>query len=189
MDPEEASLLRTASVSDFDRFYREHVRFVWRTARRLGVHPAAIEDAVQEVFVVVHRRLSDFESRSSPKTWLFGVVRRVAADHRRRIRRRPGDVASSQAGSLDDLEEGHVGPEQSAERAERVNLLHRILAGMDDAKLEVFILAELEQMSASEVAEALDGNPNTIKSRIRAARHEFEQALSSYESLPARSES
>lgn len=179
---------RRASVSDFDRFYREHVRFVWRTARRLGVSPAAIEDAVQEVFVVVHRRLPDFESRSSPQTWLFGVVRRVAADHRRSLRRRPGDRPQSKAGNLDEVEAFRSGPEQSAEQAERVDLLHRILANMDDAKREVFVLAELEQMSATEVAEALDANPNTIKSRIRAARQDFEEALSSYESLPARSE-
>jgi len=73
----------------FDAVYREHFAFVWRAAKRLGVGDGALDDVVQEVFVVVHRRLDGFEGRSSLKTWLFGIALRIVRDHRRAVRRRP----------------------------------------------------------------------------------------------------
>src|SRR6185436_19202677 len=69
----------------FEEVYEQNVTFVWRSARRLGVADAAIDDVVQEIFVVVHRRLREFEGRSSLKTWLFAIVLRVVRDHRRSL--------------------------------------------------------------------------------------------------------
>jgi RNA polymerase sigma-70 factor (ECF subfamily) len=158
--------------------YREHFRFVWRTVRRLGLRDSAVDDVVQEVFLVVHRRLGDFEGRSSPKTWLYGIVRRVVSNHRRTLRRKsvlPSDGVP--AADVEALECGALGPEASAEQAERVRLLHRLLAELDDDKREVFILAELEGLTMAEIAEALAVNANTIASRLRAARRAFEAAL------------
>jgi RNA polymerase sigma-70 factor (ECF subfamily) len=162
----------------FDRLYREHFRFVWRTVRRLGLPGAAVDDVVQEVFLVVHRRLGDFEGRSSAKTWLYGIVRRVVSDHRRTLRRRPALAsAEARAADVDAVACEEQGPEAFAEQAERVRLLHRLLAELDDDKREVFILAELEGLTLAEIGEALDVNANTIASRLRAARREFEAAL------------
>jgi RNA polymerase sigma-70 factor (ECF subfamily) len=164
--------------ADFDALYREQFRFVWRTVCRLGLQGSAVDDVVQEVFLVVHRRLGDFEGRSSPKTWLYGIVRRVVSDHRRTLRRRQSlVVADAPAADLDAMACEEQGPEASAEQAERVRLLHRLLGELDDDKREVFILAELEGLTMAEIAEALDGNANTIASRLRAARREFEAAL------------
>ncbi len=78
----------TGRTLDFEAIYDEHFDFVFRNVRRLGVPDAHVDDAVQEVFLVVHRRLAEFEGRSSVKTWIFGVLARVAADHRRSIRRK-----------------------------------------------------------------------------------------------------
>jgi RNA polymerase sigma-70 factor (ECF subfamily) len=161
--------------ADFENFYREHFAFVWRTVRRLGTDAAFVEDVAQEVFVVVHRRLGEFEGRSTAKTWLYGIVRRVVADHRRTLRRKP-----LTAGGGDEAEAPTApeeGPDASAERAERVALLHRLLAGLDEAKREVFILSELEGLTLAEISEALSVNQNTVASRLRAARREFEIAL------------
>lgn len=164
------------SWADFEDFYREHFAFAWRTVRRLGVDAAFVEDVAQEVFVVVHRRLGEFEGRSSAKTWLYGIVRRVVADHRRTLRRKPlGTGAEGEA--YDPATSPEDGPDASAERAERVRLLHRLLSGLDEAKREVFVLSELEGLTLAEIAEALDANPNTVASRLRAARREFEVAL------------
>src|SRR3954470_17967759 len=63
--------------------YEEHFEFVWRSLRRLGVSAASLDDATQEVFVVVFRRLADFEGRSSVRTWLFGIAIHVAQHHMR----------------------------------------------------------------------------------------------------------
>jgi RNA polymerase sigma-70 factor (ECF subfamily) len=163
--------------ADFDALYREHFRFVWRTVRRLGLQGSAVDDVVQEIFLVVHRRLGDFEGRSSPKTWLYGIVRRVVSDHRRTLRRKPALAPEAPAAELEAMACEEQDPEASVEQAERVRLLHRLLAELDDGKREAFILAELEGLTMAEIAEALDANPNTIASRLRAARREFEAAL------------
>lgn len=157
----------------FESVYHAHFSFVWRSAKRLGVRDAAIDDAVQEVFVVVHRRLADFEGRSSLRTWLFGITLRVVRDHRRSARRRdPGSEVDP-----DSLRATGSGPAETAEKAEAVRLLHALLDELHDDRREVFVMAELEQMPMPEVAEALEINVNTAHARLRAARQEFEQAL------------
>jgi len=175
-DPTLASA--AGSWADFDALYREHFRFVWRVIRRLGLEGAGADDAAQEVFLVVHRRLHDFEQRSSTKTWLYGIVRRVVADSRRTLRRKSA-LTSVGCGplDLDGIPSEAHGPEASAEHAERVRLLHRLLGELEEDKREVFVLAELEGLTLAEIAEALDANVNTLASRLRAARREFELAL------------
>jgi RNA polymerase sigma-70 factor (ECF subfamily) len=169
---------RPSPWADFDAFYREHFRFVWRTVRRLGLVGAVVDDVVQEIFLVVHRRLGDFEGRSSPKTWLYGVVRRVVADHRRTMRRKPALCTETPPASDFEAMPGRdQGPEASAEQADRVRLLHRLLGELDEDKREAFVLAELEGLTIAQIAEALDANANTIASRLRAARRQFETAL------------
>jgi RNA polymerase sigma-70 factor (ECF subfamily) len=124
----------------------------------------------------VHRKLADFGGRSSTKTWLYGIVRRVIADHRRSLRRKPAFADSST--EVDPTADAtRVGPEGSAERAEKVRLLHRLLEELDEEKREVFILTEFEGMTLAEISGALDLNPNTVSSRLRAARQKFEEAL------------
>ncbi len=77
-----------AVALDFETLYEAHFDFVWRSVRRLGVSEGAIDDVVQETFLIVHRRLAEFEGRSSVNTWLFGILRRVVHDHRRHLRRK-----------------------------------------------------------------------------------------------------
>jgi RNA polymerase sigma-70 factor (ECF subfamily) len=167
----------TGAPLDFEALYDAHVVFVFRNVRRLGVPDAHVDDAVQEVFLVVHRRLAEFEGRSSVRTWLFGILARVAADHRRSLRRKsphlrsPGGVVEP-----DSIAVERDGPHDVATRAEGVRLLHALLGELDDDKRAVLILAELEQMSSPEIAESLGVNLNTVYARLRAARREFEQA-------------
>jgi RNA polymerase sigma-70 factor (ECF subfamily) len=157
----------------FDRLYAEHVAFVFRTLRQLGVPESTLEDAVQNVFIVVHRKLGEFEGRASLRTWLFRIVRRVASDARRSMRRRGGTEPIDEA-MVDD---GARLPDGEAERNEAARRLAQILETLDDEKRAVFVLAEIESMSAPEIAEALGVNVNTVASRLRAARQAFERAL------------
>jgi RNA polymerase sigma-70 factor (ECF subfamily) len=166
------SALGTEALS-FEDVYHAHFPFVWRSAKRLGIGDASLDDAVQEVFVVVHRRLADFEGRSSLRTWLFGITLRVARDHRRSAQRRdPGSTVDP-----DTLRATGNGPAESAEKAEAVRVLYTLLDELDDERREVFVMAELEQMPMPEIAEALGINVNTAYARLRTARQEFEQAL------------
>lgn len=153
----------------FEPLYREHFAFVWRTLRRFGVQPAQLDDAAQEVFIVVHRRLPELRAGSSPRGWLFAIAQRVASDQRRTVRRKGGHLP---------LDEGLVaapgcGPDAGAERAEASDIVLRFLDTLDDDRRAVFILVELEQMSAPEISALVGANPSTVYSRLASARKAF----------------
>ena len=156
-------------------------RFVWRTSLRLGADAAMLDDVVQEVFLVVHRRLSEFQWRSSIRTWLFGIVRRVVARARRTERRKPSHLGFETATDPDAFLTPSIGPHESAEQAEDLVLVQGLLDRLDEDKREAFVLAEFEQMTIAEIAEAVGANPNTVASRVRAARIAFDQGLSEWE--------
>jgi RNA polymerase sigma-70 factor (ECF subfamily) len=163
----------------FDDVYEAHFDFVWRSVRRLGVHDDAVDDVVQEIFIVVDRRLQEFEARSSLKTWIFGVALRIVRDHRRQVRRKsPHSLRPEPPDDPETLsDKAERGPHESAAKAEAVRVLRQILDELDDDKREVFVLAELEQMTVPQIAEALELNSNTIYSRLRAARQQFDEAV------------
>ncbi|MGH7282481.1 MAG: RNA polymerase sigma factor [Polyangiaceae bacterium] len=165
----------------FDRIYDAHFAFVWRTARRLGVGESDVSDVAQEVFLVVHRRLDSFEHRGAVKTWLYGILRRVVSDYRRTQRRKPSMLGRAEAFEPDAWSSSGKTPDQNAEEREAMMLVQKLLEELDDDKREAFVLAELEQMTTAEIADALDVNPNTVASRIRAGRACFEAALERHE--------
>jgi len=168
---------RIVTVPDFADVYRAHFDFAWRSARRLGVPDHALDDAVQETFLIVHRKLVDFEGRSSLKTWIFGILRRVVRDHRAPPR---GQLAPAE--TLDQIAApGEDGPLRSAATAEAGRRLARLLDKLDDQKREVFVMAELEGLTAPEIASLLELNTNTVYSRLRLARRAFEAALEAHE--------
>ena len=174
--------VRLHAAPDFDAVYEEHFDFVWRSMGRLGVDPSAVEDAAQDVFVIAHRRLADFEGRSSVKTWLFGIALRVARDHRRAARRTRGHglVPEAEADTAAVADTSTPSPLGSASRAEAVVQLEAILGELDEDRRAVFILAELEQMSGPEIAEAVGANVNTVYTRLRAARRAFNEAVAQH---------
>jgi RNA polymerase sigma-70 factor (ECF subfamily) len=156
----------------FERLYDAHFDRVWRQLRRLGVPRTLLDDAVQDVFLVAHRRISEFEGRSSHRTWLAGIAVRVAKDYRRR-RERKGDLDDLN----EDMQDPSPGPADLASQSEAARLVDRILRGMDEIKREVFVLAEIEQFAVPEIAEVLGINVNTAYSRLRLARVQFEAAV------------
>ena len=158
----------TAPALSFDDVYASHVGFVWRVLRACGVPPEQVEDAAQDVFVVVHRRLRDFEGRSSITTWLFAIARKVAARHRRRTTA-PTEPVAELAVAPD--------PFDQVVRSEAAATISAILDRMDEDQRLVFALVEIEQLSVADVARMLDINPNTAHSRLRLARAEFAAAV------------
>ncbi len=154
--------------------YEAQFDFVWRTARRLGPPEPAVDDVVQEVFVVVQRRLAEFEGRSELKTWLFGITRRVVRAHQRQNVRQ-------QRTSLDEVAElvdhAAVDAESQLVADEDTRLLYAILDELDADKREVFVLSELEEMSGPAIAEALDLHLSNVYARVRVARQAFDAAL------------
>ena len=159
-----------SSVPSFDDIYAQHAPFVWRILRTFGIGDAQIEDAVQDVFVVVHRRLPEWEGRAQITTWLFAIARRVASTYRRKGGAHP----------TEELVDEHVGGADTfaaMSRAQAAATVVAILQQLDEDKRTVFALVELEQLSVPEVARMLDINLNTAYSRLRLARAAFELAV------------
>ncbi len=156
----------------FGEVFREHAPFVWRAMRRLGVRDADVEDLCQEVFVIVHRKLPEFEGRSSMRTWIYGIALRVASDHRRRAhvrREQPTESVPEERRSAPQLRE--------LERERAKALLDAALSELDDDKRAVFVLYEIEQLDMKEVAEAVGCPLQTAYSRLHAARKRVAVAI------------
>lgn len=151
--------------------YRRHAGFVWRSLRRFGVPDEALEDVVHEVFMIVRRRLPDFDRRAAPTTWLYGIARGVAANVRRSRAR------AEARHRLVPLGDAPPDPEQAAERAEAIACVGEFLAGLDPDQREVFELVDLEGLRGPEVAELLDTNLNVVYSRLRLARRKLESFI------------
>jgi len=162
----------------FDEVYAEHFDFVWRSVLRLGVQDAHAEDLAQEVFLVVHRKIGGYEGRSSLKTWLFGIVIGLVRNHRRTMRRKPTVQACAETSDAERMDRpSEPGPFASAAKNEAVRTLYELLDELEDDRRDVFVLAELEQLTAPEIAEALEVNLNTVYSRLRGARRDFDLAV------------
>jgi RNA polymerase sigma-70 factor (ECF subfamily) len=177
-DATEASAACPAKPT-FAEVYEAHVRFVWRTIRRLGVPDLDVDDAVQDVFLVVHRKLGAFRPDAPVKHWIFRIAARVARDHRRsRARKDParhGLAPISELETIADTRDPALA--DPVDRSSAARLIRELLLELDETKRQVFILAELEQMTAPEIAEIVQAPLNTVYSRLRAARKEFESAL------------
>jgi RNA polymerase sigma-70 factor, ECF subfamily len=163
----------------FQAIYRQYFDFVWSCTRRLGIEPAAMDDVVQEIFIVIHGRLHTLERPEALRSWLYGIVRRTVSTHRRAGRA----LAAAGITTGVDVEIASLGPtpfEQTEKNAE-IELLSRLLGTLDEPKREIFALVELEELSVPEAAEALQIPLNTASSRLRAARQAFEAALARVE--------
>ena len=167
----------SASSPDLDRvavLFRAHFGFVRRVLRRCGVAEADLDDAVQEVFLVVHRRIDDFQGRASETTWLYAVAVRVASTLRRSASREQArrDKVGTQMHSASEAD-----PERELSRQEAGALLDDLLGELDSTKRTVFVLAELEGVPVPEIARIMDANLRTTHSRLRLARKRFNAAL------------
>ncbi len=162
---------RSAS-HDLTAIFREHAPYAWRVLRRMGVAEADVEDVVQEVFVVVHRRLAEFEGRSSLRTWIYGICLRTASDHRRRAYVRREHATSSPPERVGSAPQG-----RELEERELRARLDAALAQLDDDKRAVIVLFEIEGVAMREVAAATGVPEKTAYSRLYAARRELRAAL------------
>ena len=152
-----------------------HADFVWRTLQRLGVSGSDLEDLLQEVFIVVHRRLYTFDRSSRVTTWLYGICLRVAVAHRRRAYFRRERATPT----FDDTpgDEPADDPESLALRAEARRRLERALDTLSLEKRAVLVMFELDGLSAGQIAEMLGTPVGTVYSRLSVARTDFARAV------------
>jgi RNA polymerase sigma-70 factor (ECF subfamily) len=159
---------------DVRAIFDQHFEFVWRALRRLGVPEADVDDALQEVFVVVHRKLPEFEARSKVTTWLYGICFRVASDHLRKVRLHREEITES----VPDAPDPSDTPEERLQGREARARLDEVLAMLDTDKRAVFVMYEIDELPVETIAEIVGVPVGTVYSRLRAAREEFDRAVS-----------
>lgn len=169
---------RVRSAISFEALAEQNIDFVFRCLRRAGLDEATADDAVQQVFVIASTKLARIEP-GKEKAFLFGTARNVAAQHRRAHARRAeveyvepsdhedGGTASASGPSLDEL----------LDQRRARELLDEVLAALPDVLRDVFVLSEVEELSAPEVAACLEIPLGTVASRLARARDAFDQAL------------
>ena len=159
-----------------------HLAFVWRTARRLGVPEAEVDDVTQKVFWLAARRLDDIPA-GGERGFLLRLTLGLASNARRSVRRRrevdldsdgPGAPAASAPG-----------PEEAMQRRRAQALALAILDTMPDDLRAVFVLFEIEEMSMAEIATMMEIPPGTVASRLRRAREHAAEKLRQIEARRA----
>ncbi len=163
----------------FKTIYRQYFDFVWASARRLGVPSEAMDDVVQEVFVVIHTKVQTVEKPEALRSWIYGVVRRTVSSHRRARRTEVSNGPSLDAGT--EAPSHEPTPFEHSERNADLELLSTLLNELDEPKRELFALVELDELTVPEAADVLQIPLNTAYSRLRAARQAFEAALARHE--------
>ncbi len=165
-------LLKTASgdMPAFAEIYKISARFVYSvTLRILGSREEA-QETTQEVFLKVHRSLRDFKFRSSFKTWLYRIAvnaalnsrKKMQADRARQIRYNENQLA----GEVNAVETLDNGLDQNRQ-TEKIN---ELLSGLGEEQRVCLVLREMQGLSYQEIAQTLNININTVRSRLKRAR-------------------
>jgi RNA polymerase sigma-70 factor (ECF subfamily) len=167
---------REAHAARLRAMMDNHFETVWRSLRRLGVPEAGADDAAQQVFVVASRRLDEI-TVGGERRYLLGIALRVASDARRTIaRRREVSIDTELSGSSSEAA-GSWQPDEALEQKRALAMLAGLLDEMPDQLREAFVLFELEELSAPEVAQVLDVPVGTVASRVRRARERLRESL------------
>ena len=142
-----------------DRLYR---------AAALGQSPDDARDLCQETFLIAARNPTAFEGRSTPYTWLYGIMKNLRRTHRRKAARPlPTDTPRLSVAT----------PEAKLTRQQTHQRVHAAIARLPESQREAVALFYLEELSVADVAQRLGVPVGTVKSRLSAARSVLRRAL------------
>jgi RNA polymerase sigma-70 factor, ECF subfamily len=174
---------KPAEVTDngtkFRVIYATWFEEVSRWIRALGGLDADRDDIVQEVFVVVRRRLVSFDG-SNPAGWLYRITRRQVRDFRRRAWAKH-IFTKRHLGEPETLPDEGKNPATALEYKERQRVLHNLLRKMTDDRRSAFLLFEIEGLSGEEIARIQSVPLNTVWTRLHYARKEFFALVAKYQ--------
>jgi RNA polymerase sigma-70 factor (ECF subfamily) len=156
----------------FDEVYRLHAKRVALWIRRLGGPRVDADEALQEVFITVSRRLPEFRGEAKLTTWLFRVTTRVVANHRRAARRH-GFWTRVMGRRLDAVPSNQPTPGEALEEREAGERFYRVLDDLPEHYRQVLVLFELEEMTTEEIARTLARRPATVRVWLHRARAQF----------------
>lgn len=167
-------LLETDPSTDksFQAIYDAWFEDVSRWIRALGGPAADRDDIVQEVFLVVRRRLPRFDGTNTAG-WLYRITRRQVRDYRRRAWVKHIFSARSRRDELDLLPHAGASPAAALEDKERHRILFALLDKMSEDRRSAFVLFEIDGLSGEEIARVQGVPVNTVWTRLHHARKEF----------------
>jgi len=171
------------AVLEFRAIYERWFSDVSRWIRVMGGPEAEREDLVQDVFLVVHRRLPDFDGQNVAG-WLYQIARHRVRDFRRLLWVKHlffGGVQLS-----DSLSKGGASPSDSIETNEKRVLLERLLRKLNETERAALVLFEIDGYSGEQIAEIQGVPVNTVWARIHKARKKLKASLVKYESREPR---
>jgi RNA polymerase sigma factor (sigma-70 family) len=177
-DPSSVEVLAAdepASSVDIDALYAEHARFLARVIARLTGDGAHVDDLIQETFIVAFKKRATYDAtRSTPRTWLYGIAARLAMRHRRGV----GRWLRAVAGLADEpARTVIVSPDREIDRERARVTVQDVLATLPFKQREVFTLYELEEIEGAEIAQLLGIPVNTVWTRLHHARKRFEETM------------
>lgn len=149
----------------------KHHRFIWRLLGRLGVPEPDLDDATQQVFIVLTRAQLEIIV-GSERAFLFGIALKVARTHRRTLARR-----RESSGPVPEPADSGCSPELLSEQHQARRLLDQILDSMPMGLRVPFVLFEIDDISTGEIAVLLDLPAGTVASRLRRARAWFDRRV------------
>jgi RNA polymerase sigma-70 factor (ECF subfamily) len=160
---------------DVEALFRQHAPFVASFAQRLGIGRGEVEDVVQEVFLIVHRKGGYQPGPATPRSWLGAITLRVAANARRAKSRR----REAAGAELAERESPAATPGDTLEDRQALARVQRALDALELELRAVFVLFELEGEPCATIAEALGVPTGTVYSRLHRARQRFLEAHAS----------
>jgi RNA polymerase sigma-70 factor (ECF subfamily) len=172
----DAELLQGVAAGDLGalgELYDRYARHVWQAARR-SIDGVDAEDVVHQLFVKLPEIAPSYDGRANCRGWLCGIAVRLAMRHRRgagRFHRMLGTFAHTLVGRTSR------DPEREAMGSQDMSALERALAALSEKKRVVFLLVEVEGLTAEEAARALGIPAATARTRLFHARKELQEAL------------
>jgi RNA polymerase sigma-70 factor (ECF subfamily) len=157
---------------DFKALFDAHAAYVWNSLRRLGVREPDLEDLLHDVFLQVHRGLTQYDPSRPIRPWLFGFAFRLASQHRRLARHR-----YEVRWDASDTADGSLPADEALSREEDRRLIAEALDGISIERRAVFVMVEIDETPMEEVARILEIPVNTGYSRLRRAREDFAAAI------------
>ena len=161
-----------AEAPSFRHLFDTEFSYVWNTLRRLGVHEPDVLDQAQEVFLIVHSLLPDYDASRPVRPWLFAIAYRMACRYRSLARHRHELTGDAPFEPRDPA----PAADKKMEADQAREILLEAIQSIDLPRRAVFILSEIEEQPMPEIAAALQIPLNTAYSRLRLAREDFESA-------------
>ena len=157
------------AIVDLSAAFQDHGRFIARSILRLTGDGPHVEDILQETFIIAHRKRETFESRSTLRTWLYGIASNLCLHHRRSLARELNALEKA----AKEPTESRGSPETAVEAAQNKALVEAAMQAIPFKQREVFMLYEIDGMDGPSIAQLIDVPLNTVWSRLRLGREAF----------------